>query len=247
MDFETFSLVADNHGDQIHEPTAKKFFAWLKNFNPDIRIHLGDNWNFDALRRGASDADRTVDLSRDLRKGKEFLERYFSGGRTRVFLRGNHDERLWKLLKDPCSAVARGYAGAIVTDLEDFIDGLGARMLPYHAKKGVYRLGKLNCVHGYAHGMMASRSHARAYGNCVFGHVHRFDACGESSLDGRYAQSIGCLAKHDMAYCADKAYTLGWQHGWAYGVLYSNGNYEIHEARIGKDGKVAVATGFHVY
>ena len=219
MDFKTFALVADNHGDQIHRPAEKKFFEWLTDFNPQIRVHLGDNWNFDALRRGASDADRTVDLKRDIRMGKEFLSRFFDGGDSRVFLRGNHDERLWKLQKDPCNAVARGYAQNIVEELEGHVDALGAKMLPYHSKKGVFRLGKLSCVHGYAHGMSASRAHARIYGNCVFGHVHRFDGCGEASLEGRYAQSIGCLARHDMAYCSDKAYPLGGHHGWAYGVL----------------------------
>lgn len=247
MDFKTFVLVADNHGDQIHRASAGKFFGWLEDFKPDIRVHLGDNWNFDALRRGASDADRTIDLKRDLRMGKEFLERLFAEGTTKVLLRGNHDERLWKLRNDPCNAVARGYAQKIVEELEEHLEGIGARMLPYDAEKGVYRLGNLNCVHGYAHGMGASRTHARIYGNCVFGHVHRFDSCGEASLQDRFAQSIGCLAKHDMPYCADKAYRLGWHHGWAYGVLYSNGKYEIYEARIGKDGRVATATGFTVY
>ncbi|NBW10606.1 MAG: hypothetical protein EBR82_21535 [Caulobacteraceae bacterium] len=247
MDFKTFALVADNHGDQIHPATEKKFFRWLEDFKPNIRVHLGDNWNFDALRRGASESDKTVDLKRDIAAGKKFLSKYFAPDATNIFLRGNHDERLWKLQKDPCNAVARGYAEKIVEELEEHIAGLNAKMLPYDSEKGVYRLGKLTCVHGYAHGMGASRTHARVYGNCVFGHVHRFDACGEASLGRRYAQSIGCLARHDMAYCADKAYRLGWHHGWAYGVLYSNGNYEIKEAKIGQDGRVAVATAFTVY
>lgn len=224
-----------------------QFYDWLDDFKPQVRVHLGDNWNFDALRTGASDKDKAADLSDDIEAGHEFLERFFDGGQTNVFLRGNHDERLWRLLDHPCSALSRALAKDLTRDVTKKTQALKARMLPYDAKRGVYKLGRLSCVHGYAHGLTAARVHARVYGECVFGHVHRFDASGEASTESRFARSIGCLARHDMAYCSDKTHRLGWHHGWAYGIVYSNGHYELFNAKANSAGQIVCARDFSVY
>ena len=247
MDFKTWAVVADNHGDQIHGPTASRFFDWLDDYKPQVRVHLGDNWNFDCLRTGASEKDRAVDLAEDVQQGFQFLERFFDGGDTKVFLRGNHDERLWRLLDHPCSALAREYGKDLTRRISGKVRELNARMLPYDAQKGVFKIGRLKCLHGYAHGVGASRAHANIYGECVFGHVHRFDSAGVPSHEGRrYARSIGCLAGHRLGYCVDKTYPLGWHHGWAYGIVYPNGDYTFNEAIVDSKGRVAVATGFKV-
>lgn len=244
MDFKTFALAADPHGSEIHTPTEEKFFDWLQDFKPDYRVHLGDNYNFEALRTGASEADKSADLSEDIRMGNRFLERFYDGDGTKVFLRGNHDERLWRLLENPCSGMARDYAKEITDKIKKNLRSLGARMLPYDAQQGVYKLGKLSCLHGYKHGVGAARAHAQIYGDCVFGHIHRFDSAGVPAMQSRFARSIGCLARHDMPYCSTQTARLGWHHGWAYGIVFPNGNYEIHNAKADAQGHVTVSLGF---
>jgi hypothetical protein len=249
MDFKTWAIAADPHGDQIEPKVAIKFFDWLDDYKPQIRINLGDNWNFDALRTGASDADRAVSLSEDIEAGMNFNELFFSGGEKNIFLRGNHDERLWKLLHDPCSGLARSFATDLTRRIGKELRLMNVRMLPYDADKGVYALGKLKCLHGYAHGMHAAREHARVYGqHSVFGHVHRFDYASLPSHGGpRTSRSIGCLAKTRLSYCANKIHPLAWQQGWAYGIVYPNGNYTFNEAIIQPSGQVILATGFKIF
>lgn len=244
MDFRTFALVADNHGEEEHEPTSEKFFDWLERAKPQIRVHLGDAINFAALRNGASDKDKAASLAEDVRMGRRFLKRFFKGGEENVFLRGNHDERLWRLQQETTNAVARGYAEEMTAKLEADMRAWRVKMLPYDARKGVYHLGQLKCLHGYAHGVGAVRAHARAYGECVFGHIHRFDSAGIPALENRFARSLGCLARHDMAYCSTQLNTLGWHHGWGYGVLFSDGSYILLEAKADPQGRIVVADSF---
>ena len=241
-----FVIVADNHGDQIHRPTEKKFFEFLADFDPHIRVHLGDNWDFSAIRAGASDADRASDLEKDWLEGENFLRRFFKGGETNVFLRGNHDERIFRLLKDPCSGVTREYARQGCQGIEELMTELKAKMLPYDSRKGVFKLGNLSCLHGYHAGMHAAAQHARVYGECIFGHVHTFDSSPVASLERRVARSIGCLARHDMSYCSSQTGKLRWSNGWAYGFLYPNGQYQLFEAQSFK-GSFHVATQIKTY
>jgi hypothetical protein len=225
-----FVIVADNHGDQIHRPTEKKFFEFLADFKPHVRVHLGDNWDFSAIRSGASDADRAANLEADWAEGESFLRRFFQGGETNVFLRGNHDERIFRLLTDPCSGVVRDYARRGCEDIRQIAKDLKVRMLPYDSRKGVYKLGNLSCLHGYHAGMHAAAQHARIYGESVFGHVHTFDSSPVAGLTRKVSRSIGCLARHDMSYCSSQTGKLRWAHGWAYGWVYPNGRYQLFEA-----------------
>jgi hypothetical protein len=246
MDVKRFVIVADNHGDQIHRPTEAKFFEFLADFKPHVRVHLGDNWDFSAIRSGASDSDRASDLDADWREGESFLRRFFKGGQTNVFLRGNHDERIFRLLKDPCSGVVRDYAKRGCEDINRIVKQTAARMLPYDSHKGVYKLGKLSCLHGYHAGVHAALAHGRIYGECVFGHVHAFDVSPVPSLERKVSRSIGCLARHDMAYCSSNTGKLRWAHGWAYGFLYPNGRYQLFEAES-VNGDFHVATSIKSY
>lgn len=240
MGIKRFVVVADNHGDQVHEPTKKKFFEFIEDFKPDVRIHLGDNWDFSALRRGASDEDRASDLTDDWEQGIDFLNRFFDGGEKRIFLRGNHDERIYRFAHDPCSAALRQYAQRGCDDIAKLVKKLGVKMLPYDSQKGVYKLGSLTCIHGYHAGVGATAAHARVYGECVFGHVHAFDSTPVASLERRVARSIGCLARRDMSYCSSQTGRLRWSNGWGYGFILPSGEYQFFEAES-RDGNIFVA------
>jgi hypothetical protein len=150
------------------------------------------------------------------------------------------------LLKDPCSGPIRQYAKQGCKDINDLMKELNAKMLPYDSRKGVYKLGRLSCLHGYHAGMHAAAQHARIYGECVFGHVHTFDSSPVASLKRRVARSIGCLTGHDMSYCSAQTGRLRWAHGWAYGWVYPNGDYQLFEAES-INGSFHVATKVQAY
>lgn len=104
-----FIVVADSHGDQI-DPTAEKaVLSFIKDYKPQVRIHLGDAFDFRNLRKGASDDEKCASLEDDWRMGEQFLRRFFQGGTKNYFLHGNHDDRIVDLAGSSIG-VMRDYA-----------------------------------------------------------------------------------------------------------------------------------------
>jgi len=50
-----FVVIADNHGDMVDEVAGRALESFLSDFDPEVRVHAGDNWDFRNLRRGATD------------------------------------------------------------------------------------------------------------------------------------------------------------------------------------------------
>jgi len=209
---------------------TEALFAFIEDYKPEIRIHAGDNWDFRNLRKGASDDEKAASLEDDWDCGARFLERFFKGGTTKVFLRGNHDERLYDF-RESATGLLRDYAADGIKRVEGMIKRLGATMLPYDAELGIYELGKLTVIHGYHCGVGAARAHANIYGNTIFGHVHTIESAPVASREPAEARSIGCLCRRDMGYINRKTAKLRWAQGWAYGVLFDDGTYQLFQTR----------------
>jgi hypothetical protein len=104
-------------------------------------------------------------------------------------------------------------------------------MLPYDSDLGVLDLGKLSVLHGFHAGVGACRTHAAIYGNAIFGHVHTIETASVASREPAEARSIGCLCKRDMDYVNKKTGKLRWAQGWAYGLLFPDGTYQLFQTR----------------
>ena len=240
-----FVVCSDNHGDMADATATEALFAFIADYKPVIRIHAGDNWDFRQLRRGVSDDEKAASLQDDWDCGARFLERFFKGGTTNIFLRGNHDERLWDF-RESATGLLRDYAADGIKRVEGMMKRLGAKMLPYDAELGIYELGKLTVLHGYHCGVGAARQHANIYGNSIFGHVHTIESAPVASREPAEARSIGCLCRRDMSYINRKTAKLRWAQGWAYGVLFDDGTYQLFQTRnIG--GRFYAATEIKTY
>jgi len=125
----------------------------------------------------------------------------------------------------------RDYAADGIKRVEGMMKRLGVTMLPYDAETGVYELGKLTVLHGYHCGVGATRMHANIYGNSLFGHVHTIESAPVASREPAEARSIGCLCRRDMPYINRKTAKLRWAQGWAYGVLFDDGTYQLFQTR----------------
>lgn len=227
-----FVVASDNHGDMVDPVARRALMAFLKEYQPEIRVHAGDNWDFRNLRKGASDEEKAASLAEDWDEGATFLTEFFAGGKEKVFLRGNHDERLWHF-RESATGLVRDYAADGIKRIEGLVRRLGAKMLPYDAQDGVYELGRLSAIHGYHAGASACREHANSYhSDVIFGHVHSFDSVSVKRRgDPIIAQSIGCLCRRDMGYINAKTAKLRWGQGWAFGLLFSDGTYHLQHAR----------------
>lgn len=241
-----FVVAGDNHGDQVEQIARAALLAFCRDFKPDIAVHLGDNWDFRNLRKGASDDEKAASLEDDWDEGRDFLREYLAHGKsTRVFLRGNHDERLWDF-RESATGLLRDYAADGIKRVECIVRQAKATMLPYDAELGIYEMGSLSIIHGYHHGVGACRQHANIYGNSLFGHVHTIESAPVPSVKPAEARSIGCLCKRNMGYINRRTAKLRWGQGWVYGHLFDDGSYQLFQARnIG--GSFYAATEIKVY
>jgi len=90
---ETFVAAGDLHGDRQDAQAVSAFKKFVKEFDPKLRIFLGDIWDFRAIREGASKTEKFHSMEADFKAGMEFLEWY----KPAVITLGNHDQRLWDL------------------------------------------------------------------------------------------------------------------------------------------------------
>jgi hypothetical protein len=240
MALKRFCCVGDNHGALVHRADADAFFAFCKSFKPHLKVHLGDNFDFANLRRGADPREEGDDMEPDLTAGFMFLDRF----KPDVFLLGNHDWRLWRAMQD-----ARGLVRQFAKDTIKQIDAACAkncRVLPYHSREGVFKYGNLSFVHGYHAGVGAIAQHARIYRNVCLGHLHCNGSVVERGIDSPTAFCVGGLGDHSkMEYAAQRTATLAWGPGWAYGVIdEKSGSFQVWIAQK-MAGKWIYPTGFN--
>jgi len=223
MNLTRFCAVGDNHGNLIHRADAEAFQEFCADFKPQLRVHLGDNWDFANLRRGADPREEGDDMGPDLDAGFEFLKTF----RPNVMTLGNHDHRLWRAMTDSRGLV-RKFASDTVAEIERVAAKIKCKLLPYHSRQGIHSVGKLSFLHGYHAGLGAIAQHARTYRSCIFGHLHCNGSVTERGLDVPTAYCVGGLGDHErMEYAAQRTATLAWGPGWAYGVINPRtGNFQ---------------------
>jgi hypothetical protein len=118
------------------------------------------------------------------------------------------------------------------------------KLLPYHNREGVYRLGSLKMLHGFNAGVYAARQTALTFGSSLFGHVHCIDEHSIPGLERRVARSVGCLCKLSMEYNSRTPSALRHSHGFAFGVVNERtGNFFTWQAEE-VDGRWIIPTDF---
>jgi hypothetical protein len=216
VSFKKFIAGFDNHGEEQDGPACDVFFQFLDQWKPDLRIHGGDNWDFRPIRAGAKEDERRESMRPDFKAGKAFLERYV----PTHFLRGNHDERLWKLAENGCGPAA-DLAQEGVEEVNALMSYLHCQMLPYDKRKGVLRVADTLFLHGMRAGESAVRRTVMDYGgfSIVMGHIHAVDFISLPGLEQpRIGIAAGCLAQHEMGYNAASPGTMRYENGFVYGV-----------------------------
>lgn len=226
MSLDRFVFVTDLHGDMQDKRVVEIFFDWMKEWKPKIKVFGGDLWDFRAMRRAATPEEKQDSMQKDYDAGCVFLKRL----RPKVFERGNHDERLWDFAKYK-KGVIGDYAQTAVNGINKMCSSMGATMLPWHKRNGVYKVGHLKMLHGMHCGMYAAKQHALLYGACLFGHTHSISSYAIPGLERRVSRDAGCLCLLDHEYNRAMPASLRHANGWAYGVVNSKtGDYKVWQA-----------------
>lgn len=232
-----FVAVGDNHGDMIDKDVAKEFYSFLKKFNPDEVIHLGDCFDFRSIRRGAGRKEEDESLVADVKAGKDFISRI----EPTVFLYGNHEDRLSQIIGSSSNGMMRDYCIDLDNDIKNTLKRHGAnKIYEYHADLGVHKLGKVKFVHGYTCGTRAVEEHAIHYaepsGAVIMGHLHSIQQVNAKKHGGAVGFSGGCVCqKKAMDYAKNRLATSKWGSGWTYGFVQGN-DWKVWQAhRMGKE------------
>ena len=237
---KTFVFATDLHGDHQNPEAVDALLRFIGVFKPDIRIFGGDLFDFRAIRRNASKAEQSDSMMADVEAGLHFLRSFH----PHVFLRGNHDERIWDVARFTESGMIRDAAETGIKDIERRVKELKCRMLPYDSRKGVYKLNNLVFIHGYAAGIYATKKMTEIYapqGGCVLhGHTHGIQHTTIARLGKAEGRGVGCLADLNPEYNRHQTACLVHQHGFAYGIVGASG-YEVFQAKPDKEGTWHVA------
>lgn len=237
---KTFVFASDLHGDHQHPDAVEALLKFCSIFSPDVRIFGGDLFDFRAIRRAATEAEKNDSMAADVEAGLAFLRDY----KPHVFLRGNHDERIWDVARTTQHGLIRDAAEQGIKDIEKACRKNKTRMLPYDSRSGVYRLGKLSFIHGYHSGVYATKKHAEVYaepGGCVLhGHTHSIQSASIVRYGGAHGRGVGCLTYLDPDYNRHQTAKLGHENGFAYGVVDGK-HWQCYQARPTENGKWHVA------
>lgn len=226
MTFKRFIFASDLHGDMQEPAAVEALQSFTKTWMPHYRIFGGDLFDFRGLRKGASAEERAESMRFDVDAGLRFLTAW----QPHSLLLGNHDDRLYSLAERG-QGVEADYAQKGVQDIQARCAKIKCKILPYHKRDGILKLGDLKLLHGFHAGITASRQHALTYGGCLTGHTHTVDESRVAGLERRTARSVGALCKLDMPYNAKMTGSLRHSHGFAYGVVNENsGSYHVWQA-----------------
>lgn len=192
--------------DQHDEPEASKERAdWLgkyiKEERPDVVINLGDAWDMGSL--SSYDKGKAAfygsSYNKDIISGLEFQERIWEPVRQakkkqpyKIFLIGNHEERINKVLQFEHHLQGDKY-GISINDLDlrrHYHD-----IIPYNGTTpGIFTFEGVNFAHYFVSGAMgrpiSGDNHARnllnkLHASCVCGHSHTIDFSATSTPSGK--------------------------------------------------------------
>src|SRR5574343_141249 len=186
-----FIAVSCNHGNLIRDDAVTFLQKFIADYQPKVRVHLGDNWDLAALRSGAiGSSDEAEELEGDLVAGERFLHYY----EPTIFCVGNHDYRAYKLCHH-YNATLKFAAQGIVDRMERACKH--AEILPYKIDGNWKKLGGVKFGQGFMFNENAARAHAESFGSCVIGHLHRAQRVSARRDDNSVCHVIGCLADFD--------------------------------------------------
>lgn len=179
-ELQTYLVLPDSHHPYVDKKAwalLLKVAAWLK---PHGIVVLGDFCDFYSVSSHSKSPDRARRLAWEVDATNQALDQLDElGAKHKVFVEGNHEDRLLRYLKDAAPELFD------LTDHEDkklktlsveAIFGLAKRGWTHVRYKDDYRLGKLNITHdvGTAGRYSVYRCLDTYQKSNLTGHTHRF-------------------------------------------------------------------------
>ena len=213
--------------------TCKAVFKYIKDFQPDEIIQLGDFLDFDCISHWQKGNERIINkkLRKEYVAGNEFLDQLQSVAPKSkiVIIQGNHDQRIEKYLD--ANPAGEGYL-EFETCLK--LKERGIKFVKFWDKGTTYKIGHATFIHGLYTGDQHAKKHVQQYGtNIFYGHLHdiqNYSQVHKGDNKTLVGQSLGCLCEYNQSYMKGKP--SRWQQGFGVFYFQPNGFFNYYVVRI---------------
>ena len=232
------AVISDTHGDEIDWEAADVALDVIDDFDPHYRVHLGDVFDFRAIRNGAGASEQSDGVQDDITQGLALLDRFKP---THLTL-GNHDTRAWDKASSPTDGMLRDYCQTITRDLEAYFKKNAIEWVPWGSMHKI-KIGGFKFIHGYSCAENSAKAHAAAYDHVAFGHTHRPHEWSLRNDEGKLGINVGCLCEIGMDYARGNLAVLSQAHGFLLMMINERtGEYRHNNVIRNKDGSWVVPT-----
>lgn len=217
MAWEHAIFIGCTHGDLICPKAVKIVKSFMEDWKPKWRIHLGDLWDFRALRRGADAEDLASGIRKDFDEGIELLDWY----QPQIITLGNHDHRIWRAAGEYRSGVLAEHAQDYVNEAEEEFRNRRIKWLPWGADATIkFPVGdRIHLHHGYRSTKYPAAANFETYGESIGAHVHKPDVYYARHIDKLKAFTVGTLGRiPDMKYADGQTAKTGWRNSFLYSI-----------------------------
>ena len=237
-------VISDTHIPYHSEVAFEAAVKNLKERNPDVLLLNGDIGDFYKISRWQRDpAKRSFGEERKLViEGLAWLRSEFGKKCRFVYKLGNHEERWNHFVWNQCPEIYDLPQMQIDTLLE--FSKYGIELVE---DQRPVLAGKLPIFHGHELGRggiaspvnPARGAFLRTHHTVLVGHSHQTSGHADTNLwhDETFVWSTGCLCDLTPEY----ARVNRWNHGFAFVEVSQDGNFNVQNLRVSRDGKVRSA------
>lgn len=211
-------VLPDIHVPFHDEKAINPVLKFIKDFNPDVLVQVGDFYDFYDVSKFDKDPERQYRLQDEIDEGKKLWKKIRKNApKAKLYmLEGNHEHRLPKYLtRNPELHSLRSLKLENILELKD----LDVKII--EAKDTFYLNKNIIVTHGGKDDGSKLRSKAGYSANAnllhhnisgLSGHSHRLGASFKTDISGRKAwYEVGCLCRLDPDYLKNP----DWQQGFA--------------------------------
>jgi hypothetical protein len=239
MKLKRLLICPDSHIPYEDKDAFELMLRAASIFKPDTFIIGGDFADFYSVSSHNKDPSRGNDLQKEVDAVKARLDEIQKRvkPKEKVFICGNHEERLERYLMSEAPALWNSVKIPNILGLKE----RGWRYIPY---RDHVKIGKLHVTHDIGQaGKYAHYQACDAYqGNVVINHTHRIGYGVTGSLGGsaHVGAMFGWLGDFNrIDYMHRAKARRDWAHGFGYGYQEVSGNIHLRPAPI-ISGRVAI-------
>ena len=225
---EKILVIPDQHFNINCNRAWKLLLLVAKQLKPDIIVILGDMLDLADISRYSKDANIVAKVHEEISSGKQALDELTKVCKPyrKVFIEGNHEERLNTYKNDKAEALAN-----LINPIDELL-GLEERGWEFVKYKHSIKIGRCKFSHFFGHSGDISVKKALEDGqgySMVFGHTHALSYLTKRTDDGRVAQSITCGWGGDFKSIdyRHQIKTKGYVQGCVIGYLFSSGTVQF--------------------